>query len=85
MLRRLAHPVELMRLPLGCGPIASHPHEDMKKKTRYPMKHFANHDDQDAKDLVYGKQIAWCRAFANDTPKVFEDHSITHEWTPDED
>lgn len=50
-----------------------------------PLNHFASYDDQDLRDLTYGQQQPPCQALAQSTPHTFQDHSITRQWTPEED
>lgn len=52
---------------------------------RYPMKHFANHQEQEVQDLDWGGQKDSCDRFAQDIPHRFEDNSIERDWRPDED
>ena len=55
-----------------------------KPKRKKHLKFFYDHDDQDAKDLLYGGQKDDCKKYLKkDT--AFEDHSTDGTWTPDED
>jgi hypothetical protein len=56
----------------------------MSSPRSLPLSHFQSYDDQDLLDLAYGQQQPPCQALAQ-TDHTFQDHSITHEWTPEED
>jgi hypothetical protein len=56
----------------------------MSSPRNLPLSHFQSYDEQDLLDLAYGQQQPPCQALAQ-TDHTFQDHSITHEWTPEED
>lgn len=57
----------------------------MSTRTQHPMAHFDSHDDQDLKDLEYGKQLESCKRFAETQNAPFKDASITKDWSPEQD
>lgn len=55
-----------------------------KPKRTKLLNHFFDHEDQEAKDLLYGEQKPACKSYIK-RETAFEDHSIGGAWTPDED
>ncbi len=47
------------------------------------MKHFDDFDHQESADMTYGGQQEYCKALAGGPDLT--DHSITGDWTADED
>ena len=48
------------------------------------LHQFKDFEHQDQTDLEYGEQLPACQRLL-EKEMEFEDHSITKDWTPDED
>ena len=55
-----------------------------KPKRKKLLNYFYDHDDQDAKDLLYGQQKEPCKKYLKKDTS-FQDHSTDASWTPDQD